>query len=146
MYLRVWSLMPGATSQQAQIKTVADFYSLYLHRSPYTPSYRLSYYLLLYANTRPNHTQWSPKTFNPFCHCCPLSATLGPQLYDDPGYKSRKLYSAAQAKPHSFIFQLTTALNIATNMADQGYMSSGSGSGRNGEGNDRNSCALKVAL
>ncbi|KGB78520.2 septum-promoting GTP-binding protein 1 [Cryptococcus deuterogattii R265] len=31
-------------------------------------------------------------------------------------------------------------------MADQGYMSSGSGSGRNGEGNDRNSIVLKVGM
>ncbi|WVQ92123.1 septum-promoting GTP-binding protein 1 [Cryptococcus gattii] len=31
-------------------------------------------------------------------------------------------------------------------MADQGYVSSGSGSGRNGEGNDRNSIVLKVGM
>lgn len=60
MYLRVWSLAPGATSQQAQIKTVADFYPLYLHQSsirPHTASLIISYCTQALSSNHTSHRQ-----------------------------------------------------------------------------------------
>lgn len=94
MYLRVWSLMPGATSQQAQIKTVADFYSLYLHEAPIHPrtdSLTISYCTQTLVLTIPSGHRKRSIPFAIAAHCQPRSVlnstttpATNPENYTQP--------------------------------------------------------------